>query len=48
MTNQELTIKDILIWIFEHKEDRDSMDSINKMTYPFTTRYEKLNKKDNN
>lgn len=47
MTNQELTIKDILIWIFEHKDDQDSMDSINKMTYPFTTRYERLSKNGN-
>jgi hypothetical protein len=47
MANQELTIKDILIWIFEHKDDQDSMDSINKMTYPFTTRYERFSKKGN-
>lgn len=42
MTRSNLTIADILTWIFENREDMDSMDSINKMTFPFTTRYDDL------
>lgn len=42
MKKSNLTIADILAWIFENREDMDAMDSINKMTFPFTTRYDKL------
>lgn len=42
MKNNKLTIADILAWVFENREDMDAMDSINKMTFPFTTRYDKL------
>lgn len=42
MTKPNLTIADILTWIFENRDDADSMDSINKMTFPFTTRYNDL------
>nr|DAO31848.1 MAG TPA: hypothetical protein [Caudoviricetes sp.] len=42
MTKSNLTIADILTWIFENREDMDSMDSINKMTFSFTTRYDDL------
>lgn len=42
MKNNKLTIADILAWVFENRDDMDAMDSINKMTFPFTTRYDKL------
>lgn len=42
MKKSNLAIVDILAWVFENREDMDAMDSINKMTFPFTTRYDKL------
>ena len=45
---EEITVKDILMWIMEHTDDRDSMDKISYATFPYTTKYEKMYEKRDN
>lgn len=45
---EEITVKDILLWIMEHTDDRDSMDKISYATFPYTTKYEKMYEKRDN
>jgi len=34
-----MTLKEIMHWITENVDDVEAMDKINKMTFPFTTKY---------
>jgi hypothetical protein len=41
MKKKDMTIDDILHWIVVNSEDIDSMDKINKVTFPFTSKFKK-------
>lgn len=45
MTHEEwfasLTKKDIMKWVVEHCDDQDAMDSLQKVVFPFSSRFSK-------
>lgn len=36
---KELTLRDIMLWIMDHKKDTEAMDEISYATFPYTTKY---------
>lgn len=42
---EELTTKDILLWIMENTDDREAMDKISYATFPYTTKYASMYEK---
>lgn len=35
----ELTYEQIEAWILEHRKEMDVMDDLNRLTYPYTSKY---------
>lgn len=40
MMEKEIDLKDVIEYIINHCDDKEAMDKINKITFPFTTRYD--------
>ena len=45
MFKDEITLEDVIKFIIEHYEDREAMDKISKISFPFTTKYLEWNKR---
>jgi hypothetical protein len=39
MFKGEITLEDVIRFIIEHYEDREAMDKISQVSFPFTTKY---------
>ena len=44
MEKEKITIKEIIYFIVENSEDIELMDRINKITFPFTSKYKNFTK----
>lgn len=45
MFKWEITLEDVIRFIIEHYEDREAMDKISQVSFPFTTKYLEWNKR---
>lgn len=45
MFKGEITLEDVIRFIIEHYEDREAMDKISQVSFPFTTKYLEWNKR---
>lgn len=45
MFKGEITLEDVIRFIIEHYEDREAMDKISQISFPFTTKYLEWNKR---
>lgn len=45
MFKGEITLDDVIKFIIEHYEDREAMDKISQVSFPFTTKYLEWNKR---
>ena len=41
---KKITIDDVIEFIVKNSENKEWMDKINKITFPFTTKYEEFSK----
>lgn len=39
MDPKDIQFSDVLAWLIQNVDDNVAMDKINKLTFPFTTRY---------
>ena len=45
MFKGEITLEDVIRFIIENYEDREAMDKISQVSFPFTTKYLEWNKR---
>lgn len=39
MAEKEITYEEVSEWILKNRDDEEAMNSLNKLTFPYTTKY---------
>lgn len=40
--NENLTVRDIILWIMDNSDDQMAMDKISYAVFPYSTKYKKM------
>lgn len=44
MKKEEITVEDVISFIVQNSDETERMDKINRITFPFTSKYENFSK----